>query len=390
MFSADSRQAIEKERNDRNALHLHDPKALYSAAPLHMEGPSISGMSGDAFSTRTVVGASTTDAFLAAPQDLLIPRVSNLKTVPKYLNLNSFDRNFLMQPFRYEYDVSFADMTRYRNIQSISVSRVIIPEEVLPANSVINKEKTAFNYEFSFSYPYLLLQIKEFADVYDGTNNNARKAFATMIYNRHYKAPNGRGYIILKPIQYEKKVFYPNTLSSISKLSVAITKPNGELLNTSADNYKVFKVEYENFNPHYIKIVTHVYFDKNEFYVGDMIHFLDFTMTAEPMTQAYVDFNAFMNRPGGHEIKQTGMANDNGFFKTFYIEAPGAFDKVLGRFVVDMTLISALNAYNDSINWNIHEETMGYIMNDSLQNTITMSLEVAVDDVSSILKPQIL
>lgn len=368
--------AVEQERNLTNALGTHDPKAMF------MMPKPVENMN------------STLEEVTNNRQEFLIPRVHAQKTIPKYLSINSFDRNWQVDQYRYQYVVNFQNkdndiMLKYRNIESLYVSKVIIPEEVIPSNSIINKEKTAFNYEFSFSYPYLLLNIDEFSDVYDGTNQMARRAFATLVYHRHYKAPNGRGFIILKPIQKEKKIFYPNLLSSLPKLTLSLTRPDGELLNKSADNYKLFKIDYEAFNAQYIKVVTDYYFDKNEFYVGDIVKFKDFNMIMSPMTQDVRDLVQFINKDDGHEIKEVGCANDNGYYKTFYIEAPGYFDKVQGRFTVLSNLIDAMNAYNSTIDWNIQTMTNGSIMNMSLQNSISMVVKVVVDD-ARVINQQIL
>lgn len=411
----DPRIMVEKERNEANALDKHDPKALFMKPLTEFNTMSSSIASytktrqqqtqmgrhtspfgiddDDNFDINSLNNAGTTgtgnndpsNMFQNNRQDLLIQRPTNstYKLIPKYININSFDRNWTVDTKRYSYSVNFQAkendiMNKYKNIESIAVSRVIIPEEVITSNSIVNQEKTAFNHEFSFSFPYLLLSIDEFTDVYDGTNQNARKAFATLIYYRHYKAPNGRGYVILQPIQQEEKVFYPNLLSSMPKLSIKLLKPNGQLLNDSSDEYKIFKIDYENFNPQYVKIVTHVYFDKNEFYVGDMCVFSSFVIT--PVNQAATDFNMFINRPEGHEIKQLGSPNDQGFYRTFYIEAPGKFNKTLGQFEVTMAQINALNDYNSPINYNTVTTINGSIMNSSLQNSISMKLRVAVSE----------
>jgi hypothetical protein len=368
--AASSRLEVEMERNIANAIEYQDPKRLY--------------MNNRAALTDTIYANDV----IRDRQEIIIPRTGKQRLLTRYLSLNSFDRSWVANPQRYRYTVNFQNkdndiMNKYRNITSISVSKIVIPEEVIPSNSVINQQKTAFNYEFSFSYPYVLLSIDEFPNVYDGTNQHVRNAFATMIYHRHYKAPNGRGYIILKPIQNEVKEFYPNLLGTLPKITINITKPNGELFNQSSDEYKIYKVDYEAFNPHYLKIVTNIYFDKNEFYIGDVCTFSGYQAALSPETQPLRELNMFINRSEGHEIKQIGQANDNGFFKTFYIEAPGVFDKVLGRFNVNQDCISALNAFNATIDYCVHQATNGSIMNNSLQNTVTMKLDMLVEDANT-------
>jgi len=185
-------------------------------------------------------------------------------------------------------------------------------------------------------------------------------------------------------MQKEKKRFYPTPLSSIGKLSVTLQKPNGDVLNTSADSYKLFKVEYEQFNTQYLKIVTDVYFDKNEFFVGDEIVIQGHNMTVltGAMTPtAVTQFNEFINRKEGHEIKQVGGANDSGFYRSFYIQAPGYFDKVNGQYALNTTLINNLNEYNGQVDFcDTNTPTNGRILNSSLQHTISLKLDTLVDD----------
>jgi hypothetical protein len=339
------------------------------------------------------------NALVALPlqtgESFINPRVLKHKEVDRYVSINSADRNWELDPLRYKYNINSLGgnndlQKRYRNIESISVGKVVIPEEIIERLSVTQNLKPFFNYDFSFAYPYLMLRIDEFDDVYDGTNDHVRKAFSKLIYHRSYKAPNGRGYIILKPMQKEKKRFYPNPLSSFGKLSISILKPNGDLLNTSADSYRLFKVEYEAFNPQYLKIVTDVYFDKNEFFVGDEVIFEGHTMTivTEGMSESSVSkFNSFINKKEGHEVKQIGGANDNGYFRSFYIQAPGTFDRVQGRFAVDTELTDTLNAYNGEFNFCEPDmPSNGKILNNSLQHTISLQLEVLIDDAKIIEK----
>lgn len=323
-------------------------------------------------------------------ESLLIPRDPSSQVIglSRYISINSFDREWTASPLRYQYVVSFGNefQRQYKNIRSMEVGKVIIPEEIIENINILNyPNKTNFNYEFSFSYPYLLLRVEEFNDVYDGTNDAVRKSFCKLVYHRSYKAPNGRGYVILKPIQKEKKAFYPTPLSTLNKLTLSLLKPNGQLLNQSSDSYKIFKVDYEPFNPHYLNIVTDVFYDKNEFFVGDTVVLQGFSIpnnTAGTTASQIKELVDFINRPEGHEVVQIGSTNDNGFYRSFYIVAPGAFNKQQGRFDVRSDLTTCLDNYNNTINYAITTATNGYIMNFSLQNSIGLSLEVAVNDSS--------
>lgn len=378
----DSRLQTDIENLQLHSIENQDPKSLYSLLP------GVNDINNNILDN---------DTMLNNRSDILIPRNQiKKKKLEKYITINSFDRNWKTDTMRYQYSVLFhsslndADsMSRYRDIHAISISKIVIPEEVFSTNSILNQVKKVFNYEFSFSYPYLLLFIDEFSDIYDGTNQHIRKAFATLIYHRHYKAPNGRGYVILKPIQKEKKLFFPSPLTTLSRLSLKITKPNGDLFNDSADNYRLFKIEYEVFNPQYVKVVTDTFFDKNEFYIGDVINIQGFRLALTDENGEIVsesqderDFTTFINRASGHEIRDIGQPNDNGFHRSFFIEAPGEFNKIQGKFNVHMNQINALNTYTSNINWLTHTQMNGFILNSSLQNSISMTLDILVDDSS--------
>jgi hypothetical protein len=381
------RLVIDNQTQLANSIPHHNPKALFEnpiSTDLLGSGPIHDGKPFQ-------VHQKHEDLPIMSSSSFLNPRVSKLRELKRYLSINSADRNIEQEPMRYKFSVSsFAETNdlqrKYKNIHSISLGRVIIPEEVIQNTGVtINQNlKKAFNYDFSFAYPYLILSIDEFNDVYDGTNETVRKAFSKLIYSSSYKAPNGRGYILLKPMQKEKKIFYPSPLSSFGKLNLSILRPNGELLNQSADSYRLFKVEYEQSNVQYLKIVTNIYFDKNEFCAGDEIVIKNHEMTVlvEGMSVDLVKkFNDFINRKEGHEVKDIGSANDYGFFRTFYIQAPGVFDKEQGRFVLNDALTATLNLYNNQIDFcSPSTPTNGVIMNSSLQNSISLELECLVDD----------
>lgn len=320
--------------------------------------------------------------------DLIAAPVAQQILIDKFLSINGFDRNWTNDPTRFNFRVDFnyndnSIQSRFRNLKSIKATRVIIPMEIEEQRTVVNVPKTFFNYDFGLSYPYLLLNIDEFTDVYDGTNQNARNCFCHLVFDKCYKAKNGRGYIVLNTIQGERKVFHPTPLSSLSRMSISLTKPNGELLNNSQDNYNVFMVEYDAYNRQYLKIVTDKYYDKNEFYRGDTIRIANYQAVNNTLgmsDEAIRQLNDFINKPEGHEIIEVGQANDSGFFRNFYILGPGSFDTTEGEFTLDATIISNLNSYNASINFNTFTGFNGSLINTSLQFSITFKLQVVSTD----------
>jgi hypothetical protein len=323
---------------------------------------------------------------------LVIDQPVQRATQYKYLTINGFDRDWTnaMQKKRFSYSIDFSQLNNnYRNITSIKFSKLIIPNEIIEFKSVMNMPKFVHHHDHKLAYPYLLFQVNEIGDMCDGFSQQVQKSFAQFVYDKSYKCPNGRGYIILVPAQDETKVFYPQSLSSIQRLTFSILKPNGTLFNNNKDDYNVFKVEYEHYNTLYIKIVTDKYFDKNEFFIGDSILVTDYIMYP-PLAPApshpshcgsvsaadYSIMAEFVNRPEGHEIVQLGEANDNGFYRSFYVLAPCELDQSIGKLVVKKELVEALKEYNKLS----MPRVQGAIINTSLQSVISMTVGTDVVD----------
>jgi hypothetical protein len=87
--------------------------------------------------------------------------------------------------------------------------------------------------------------------------------------------------------------------------------------------------------------------------------------------------NEFINRSNGHEVLSLGTANGSGYYNSFYISAPGTFNKSTGTFVVQSSLVNCLNYYNLN---NTSSEPNGSILNQSLQHSISLKIETIVDN----------
>jgi len=312
-----------KQDIERSKAEKADPKVLYEN-----QSHSINGANNAVHPQRL---------------EYVIPYSEKTFIMEKYMIVNGFDRDWNKQPerFRVVADVNNGALQeRYRNVRSISIKRAIIPQEIIENCAWNHVTKTSFNHSFSFSFPYVLITIDEIANVFDGTNDAVRRSFCQMILDKHYRTANGRGFIVLLAMQDEKKLFYPTPLSGLPKLSISVRKPNGELFNTSRDDYRITKIEYETFNPRYLKIVINKYFDKNEFFKGDTVKMCDYSVTNTRLAE-------YVNRSTGHDIVEMGQPNQSGFFRTFYIETLGRFDPEHGKFVIDHEAIEDLASFNE-------------------------------------------
>lgn len=335
------------------------------------------------------------------------PQPKLYKSPTHYITINGYDRNWILQKNRFKFSIDMNAMAKtYKNINEIAFTHLIIPTEIVQNRpGSLEQPRRFFNHCFSLAQPYLILFVDEFNDVYDGLNQYNQVAFTNFIHDSSYQAPNGRGYTIMKPMQNEKKVFYPAPLSSLQKLSIKIAKPNGQLFNDSQDIYGVWKVEYESYNKEYLKIITNRYFDKNEFYIGDYVMIKQFMMphfkNESEEDDNYVEYqqhrytynkiNEYINQPEGHNILEIGKANQEGKYRYFYIQAPGEFDSLSGKFVIDKEMVDLIQSYNEmSFPESMVPSALGGLINTSLQPVLSLNLVLSEVDAAQKLQPKII
>lgn len=337
-----------------------DPKQMYVAPPSAAEVP------------RDPLPPVLRQEFIVNPE-------TGVRTEERFFCVNGFDRDWSLHRKRFQFATDFT--RRHRNVRSITMKRIIVPQEISDTSSITNVAKTFYNHTFAFLFPYVFVHVEEFDNVFDGSNDTVRKGFSQLVVDKCYRAPNGRGYLVLQSLQDEKKVFQPACLTELSRMTLSVRKPNGELFNESKDDFKILKLEYELINKQYLKVVTSKYFDKNEFVKGDNVIFKGFALTKlDPAMSdaAIASFNKFVNRPQGHDILELGQANDHGYYRNFYIRAPGGFDEAAGQYDIDATLTDTLDLYNDSIDYNTWSTPNGEVLNTALQCIFLFKAELEV------------
>lgn len=343
----------------------------------------------------------------ASGTDLIIPRSAKKRIVDKYLMVNSIDRNLdiYKNKFYFQANLNQNDSV-ISNVRSITATRLIVPKEIYETATVTNVPNTNYNNKFGLSHQYLILQIDEFQNVYKSPSLPSSKAFAHFVHDMSTKSPSGRNYITLNPVMRETLRFDTNLYTQLSSLTVSVRRPNGELLNKSQDDYRIFKVDYDATNSKYLNIRLNKYFSKNEFFVGDIVRFSDFRARyyVGPNPDDYVypvgslDLEQFINRDEGHDIVEIIDVTASGYYSSFYISAPGSFDSGTGLFNVRLDLIdgdpmrtpnSVLYEMNANINFPLSLAApdallfgLGKCINVSLQVTIAFKVQVEEDDVT--------
>ena len=343
----------------------------------------------------------------------------------KYLLINGYDRDHVVYPFRYCWSANLALLDRpYNAVRAISATCLLIPREVHDEHAhgeFAFVPKTNFRHAHGLPFPYLILSVDGFQNVYKSTNAASSKAFAHFVFHSYYSSPNGRDYIRMEPMQCERLSFDFIPLAQLSQLSVCILQPSGAMLNMSRDDLRVRRIKYADatatFNQDSRRLLVELsqHFDKNEFYKTDTVRFTGFVI---PKLEAH-EVNDFVNRPEGHKIVDmlVGSQADD-MVDGFYIQVMGDYDTSTGDFVRDDAAVAVLADFNDALDAHeggaarvayfdylrevtdadgrVSTETrnrladgtfdpsdLGRVINASLQCTVSFRVEVEEEDVSA-------
>jgi hypothetical protein len=285
--------------------------------------------------------------------------------VSKYVTLAGFDRDISSDRSRFDYTVNvngFDDgciQSSFRNVVSVEPLLVIVPMEVISVATTASVGGTMSRLlPVTFEFPYVILNIENIK-TFDGTNNALRGAFAVLRYKSGYRGSNGRGYVVLKPVQDGA---VRQQMTTLNNLHVSLQRPNGTLYSNALDEYNIVKLEYEAFNRTFFKVILDKYFPYNEFFKGDVVFF-------RKVSTDHVKLKEFLGRPEGHEIVDVGQANDSNFYNTFYINAGSTLNKAEGRVVLDEDLVSGVQDIGSNVG--------AAVINASLQMIVSLKITVA-------------
>lgn len=380
------------------------------------------------------------------PEELLINQERMIKTQretqPKYIekvhyiNINSVDRNWQQtsSETRYNFQVKFNQNQDFRGGATIAnmyrnIISVELVSSIMPMDSYVEPFDARIYMGLS-RYPYLLLRIEELDNVFRGTNNWVDKAFSTMIFDKvfftntlstDYISGTGtsivqstpkqgfaseylRGFMKYNPAYFEKKKYYNNPLASLNRMSIEITDPRGNFINTQNDVLDLSAIAFTGnvaavtgtelvptyawpFSTQgsysYVKLTTSTYFSNRLFRIGDRIIIKNFAGATGANGGA---FTSFINRDEGHiiinmDIETNGAANTNnrGFINNIYISPPGSLD-ALNQTVDPATYIGSGVTFGTVTNW-------GRLIDMDLQTQLLFRIVTRDPDTSSTLQP---
>ena len=384
------------------------------------------------------------DMTLAKMQEELIKlqRDNQPKYIEKvhYININSVDRQWEKNSeSRFQFQVKFNQNSTfegagisqlYRNVISVELVTAILPMD----SSIIPFDTRLYN--GLMKYPYLLLRIDELDSVFRGTNNWVDRAFSTLLFDKVFfssilsneyiagstSSPSivnsqpkqgftseyARGFMKYNPAYFEKKKFYNNPLASLNRMTISITDPRGNFINTQSDvltsNVVSFtsnltavgstlEINASNAYPYstqsnfkMIEISTTTFFSNRLFRIGDRIIMREYASNVSLAPNNSI-FNTFMNRPEGHtiinlELERNGDGQNKGFISKLYISPPGTLD-ALNQTVQPGTYYD--NTGNTLLN--LEGANPGILINIDLQTHLLFRIVTRDPDTSNTLQP---
>ena len=351
-----------------------------------------------------------------------------------YININSVDRLWEQNSeSRYNFKVFFnqnskfegaAISQQYKNIVSVELVSAI-----LPIDTTINTFDTRI-YAGIMKYPYLLLRIDELDNVFKGTNNWTDRAFSTLLFDKVYHTNTlssdyvsgtttsivnsnpktgftpeyMRGFMKFNPAYFEKKKFYNNPLANLTRMSISITDPRGNFINSQNDvlslsnigftsNLSVIgstlEISASNAFPYVnqsnykmIKLTSTSTFSNRLFRIGDNVLIKDFTSNVSLSAANNSTFNTFINRAEGHYIVNLDLESnvDGGnksFIQNLYISPPGSYSATS----------NSVAGYYDETTIDFTEATFGTLINLDLQTHLLFRIVTRDPDTEKVLKP---
>jgi len=436
---------IVQQRNNTDAETLNQNTEIKEAAELYRlneEGKQrmINRMTNSSISGNDVRTISPLVDNLLLEKLVALQRDMQPKYIEKvnYIVINSIDRDwFNTNETRYNFKVNFRPHSThtgagiqdlFRNITSVELVNAILPQD----NVLIPFD--ARPYLDILHFPYLLLQIPEFSDVFRGTNDNNDRAFSVLIFDKQHDSsvlssdfisgttdsivnstPKTQFYKEYRktfykytPAYFEKKNYYNQPLASLGYMTLKLATPAGEKINVLNDVLTINDIKYtsaisglsdDNFEydlthsyPNdndasgrkYIRIETETSFSNKLFRLGDNIRIQGYNITGVGTDNT--KFINFINRNEGHYILNTDVSNlsvggNQGFTSNLYIAPPG--DLLPNLSGLDTT------TYYDETDLDLNSYNSGdaKLINGNLQTHFLFKINTREGDVAQVTMP---
>ena len=303
----------------------------------------------------------------ALPQDNIIPQDEILSYKENEYNLviYSADRDWYnnQRENRYNFSVTFnpannaqgfkyspsANM-RFHNITRIEMVKALVPYEQLDIVVANTGTSTSPTYDTTtknniLALPGIVLNVEELDSNVFGTDDTLDRAFATLQYDAQWSSDTtllNPSYLAMIPKFLKcQRAYYPTPLATLTKMTIQLQRPSGDLVNSSLDTLNVSNiftslvmptgytsssayigtgVKDTNNNSIYFIIQTATYFSRFLFAKGDRIAIqgIDPTLISGNAT-AKDDWIAYMQQKSGLLVVGTGYTNG-----TVYTDGPNS------------------------------------------------------------------
>jgi hypothetical protein len=217
---------------------------------------------------------------------------------------------------------------RFRNIVRIEFVKAIMPID--NTDMVVQKTSaTLYSSDFLkdiFGYPFVTLNVEELDTNNFGTNNTMDNAFALLQYDANWTDnTQSMGFTSFIPKFMKcQRVYSPTPLASLSKLTIRLQQPNGNLISSAPDTFDLSGVFlsttvsaymntatvtgtfYADTSGEFIWIDTKRWFSRYQIAAGDRIQMRNLSI-ATP-TAAQTDLINFLQDPSGLMVVATAFS----------------------------------------------------------------------------------
>ena len=225
-------------------------------------------LSGIATANPTIAKPETIRIRPALPQDTIIPQDEILSYKENEYNLviYSADRDWYnnQRENRYNFSVTFnpannaqgfkyspsANM-RFHNITRIEMVKAIVPYEQIDTLMINTSNSTTPAYDTGTKYnilalPGIVLHVDELDSNVFGTDDILDRGFATLQYDAQWSSDTALlnpSYLAMIPKFLKcQRVYYPTPLATLTKMTIQLQRPNGDLVNSSLDSINVSNI----------------------------------------------------------------------------------------------------------------------------------------------------
>ena len=202
------------------------------------------------------------------PQDNIIPQDEILSYKENEYNLviYSADRDWYnnQRENRYNFSVTFnpannsqgfkyspsANM-RFHNITRIEMVKALVPYEQLDIVITNTGTNSSPTYDTTtknniLAYPGIIINIDELDSNVFGTDDSLDRAFATLQYDAQWSADTtllNPSYLAMIPKFLKcQRAYYPTPLATLTKMTIQLQRPNGDLVNSALDTLNVSNI----------------------------------------------------------------------------------------------------------------------------------------------------